>query len=909
MDRADGRLEKDALFSRLAEGLAAGVTVLTPNRRLAQSLAREFGERQAARGLRAWETPDILPFAAFVERLWGDALHSDSGASIPALLSEAQEQILWEECIHASGLGAGLLSVPAAALQCHEAWQLLHAWRMRDRIEAAARHDDATTFVAWLGRYEAATRKRRCTDAARLPDAVAPVLGTGKVREPACVVAFGFDLLTPQQRAFFQALEAARVTVLTSRAAPRRSSATRLAFASSREEIAACARWVRARLESGASRIGIVVPDLARLRSRIARSLTDVLDPGRRLPGAAKGALAFNVSLGIALGNDPLVHDALLVLRLCGREIGFDALSRVVRSPFLGGAETERVKRARLDAELRQRAAVRTSLDAVRRLMDLPGVPRAPQLQARFRQLADLRRKRFAGSSRPSVWAQAITEALRIAGFPGERGLDSAEYQALAKWHETLCAFATLDRVTKSIGYEAALERLAALAAQTLFQPRAADAPVQVLGVLESAGLEFDHLWVLGLTDEAWPLAERAHPFIPIRLQREAGVPQAEVDASLEIDRKLTQGWLGSAGEVVMSHALAESDRELFVSPLITGVPEGRLEDLRVPQYDRLRDAIHRAGSAECVEDRHAPPIPAAAQPGGTALFKDQSACPFRGFAHHRVNSRPLESPAPGIDARERGKLLHAALAAVWEELRDSARLAALGETERAAVLERAADAAIGRVRERRPDALTGRFGEMERARLVAHLGEWLAFERGRAEFSVVATERKAPMAFGSVEVQARVDRIDSLAGAGHAVIDYKTGEARVAEWLGERPEDPQLPMYALSGENVDAVVFARVKAGEFCFAGLARRDGLLPGVSTIDRNRTKLARDYRDWDALVAGWRRELEAIGRGFASGDALVDPKHGRETCERCDQATFCRVSERFPSAGDEDNGNAP
>ena len=43
-------LSKTNLFARLAAGLAGGVTVVTPNRRLAQALAREFDAAQAAQG-------------------------------------------------------------------------------------------------------------------------------------------------------------------------------------------------------------------------------------------------------------------------------------------------------------------------------------------------------------------------------------------------------------------------------------------------------------------------------------------------------------------------------------------------------------------------------------------------------------------------------------------------------------------------------------------------------------------------------------------------------------------------------------------------------------------------------------------------------------------------------------------
>src|SRR5581483_6754825 len=120
----------------------------------------------------------------------------------------------------------------------------------------------------------------------------------------------------------------------------------------------------------------------------------------------------------------------------------------------------------------------------------------------------------------------------------------------------------------------ATLERLCR---DTLFQPQSADVPVQVLGVLESAGLAFDCLWVSGLSDEAWPLDARPNPFVPVALQKQAGVPQASAEGSLELDRRITQGWLGAADEVVLSHFEREEDRELAPSALILGVPKGEV--------------------------------------------------------------------------------------------------------------------------------------------------------------------------------------------------------------------------------------------------------------------------------------------------------------------------------------------
>jgi RecB family exonuclease len=138
---------------------------------------------------------------------------------------------------------------------------------------------------------------------------------------------------------------------------------------------------------------------------------------------------------------------------------------------------------------------------------------------------------------------------------------------------------------------------------------------------------------------------------------------------------------------------------------------------------------------------------------------------------------------------------------------------------------------------------------------------------------------------------------MDELASGGRAILDYKTGTASVSAWLGPRPDEPQVPLYALgSGEDVAAAAFAVIKAGRAEFKGIARASDLLPGVKTISEQRGTMAAQYQSWDALLAGWRTELDQLGSGFASGDARVDPKRGDDTCKFCDLHSLCRINER-------------
>ncbi len=851
---AGAALDKQELFARLAGGLAAGATVVTPNRRLAQALTREFDAFQIARGLKSWEAADILPFAGFLERLWDDALHGDTGDTLPMLLTPAQEQQLWEEAIRGTERGRALLAIPQAAARCREAWQLAHEWRLgasAGHANAGRGTEDADAFAEWSRTY--LKRAGGDTDSARLPDLAAQWIAPGK---PQMLVAYAFDIVTPQAAAFLAACEAKGIEVRRCDPAREPAQPVRVPFAGEREEIESAARWARARLESGAARIGVVIPELQFRRKEVVRVFTRVM-------GAPQ---AFNVSLGQPLSDYPVVHAALAILALAASEIEFAIASRLLRSPFIGGAEAEFAHRAQLDARLRRKLPATLTLGKL-----VGAVEHCPLLRGRLEALFAVAKEGGAGSRTPHEWARHFTALLKAAGFPGERGLDSAEFQAHARWNETLAELGSLERVAPRMTQAQALAKIRRLCAEALFQPESADAPVQVLGILESAGLEFDCLWVSGLSDEAWPLAARPNPFIPIALQKKAGVPEASAEGSYELDRRITAHWFTAAREVIVSHPLRAQDRELSPSPLIAAIAEGKAE---VPAYPTWREALFAARARESVADGVAPPVAASRVGGGTRVLADQAACPFRAFARHRLGARALEEPADGLDASARGNLLHELMARLWRELKDSAALA----TDVEPAIERAAAGAVAELE------IEGRFAELERVRLARLAREWLQVERARGPFIVAAVEDQRELAIGPLEFSGRIDRMDRLEDGTHALIDYKTGQVTRQDWIGERPSDPQLPLYAVTArEEVSAIAFARLKTGQMKFTGYGADAALVEKA--------------KDWAGLKKGWRAELESLAGDFASGAARVDPKKSLATCRLCDLQPLCRVHEKM------------
>lgn len=885
-------ISHDEVFVRLAQVPTGTVSVVTPNQRLSVALQRAFDDLQAGQGKTLWESADILPWSGFLERAWHEALYADT-ASLPLPLSSAQAHAVWENLLRNSTAGESLLAVADAARLAHEAWQLSTVWRLAPRLNAAALNDDSRAFQEWAPHYERVLQRNGQMDVAQLADRLPALFASGCIRPPQTLVMYGFDGFTPQQAEFLAALQDKGCTILLAGSPACTGRVLRVPCADTDQEIHRAAAWARTRLEAGSSRIGIVVPDLAARRSAIVRIFSATMAPDYALPDAAPAVLPFNLSLGEPLVAYPLVNAALLLLELAGRDIEFERASRLLCSPFIAGAESERDSRAVLDAELRRRAEPVVTLERLQGMVAEYGGD-CPRLARHLTALAGFRRDHLFGTHPPSTWAKAVSEALTVAGFPGERSLDSSEYQALKKWHDVVAAFAALDRVVPRMPYAEALSRLRRVAADTLFQPESPEVPIQILGVLEAAGLTFDGLWVMGLTDGNWPPAPRPNPFLPLALQRAAGLPHSTAADVLETARRTTAQWCTAAAEVVLSHPCQEDDRELRPSPLVAQVTEA---DPVITAYADFRDAIHAARGDERLRDAAAPALADGTVTGaGTALIKDQSACPFRAFALHRLHSTVPEAPHAGLDAAERGTLVHRVLAKAWAQLRSSDALAAISNDDLEALLATAADAAMARIRRERPTTLSGRFADIEKHRLIGLARAWLEQDRRRGEFTVVAVEDKRGMAIGGLTLNARLDRVDETADGRRIVIDYKTGKATAGAMLGERPDEPQLPLYLLTAESgAAAVAFAQVRAGDMKYVGLARDADLLPGIKAWAESRYR--ERYPEWPEVVAAWRADLERIAGQFAAGVAAVDPKSHPATCRLCDQQAFCRIRERI------------
>ena len=889
----------------LLEALDQGATLVTANARLATALRQAHDRRALACGQAVWSSPDLLPWSRWLQRCREEQLLVPGAPPAPLLLSDAQELLLWEQVIQASA-GHALLQVPATARRAREAAGRLLAWRLDEaRLAAAAHNEDSQAFRNWWREVRHVCRREHWLLPAQLADQL--FIDSLTAPLPAHLLLVGFDELNPQQIHLLERLRAAACKVEWLALAPLPAAPVLHACADAREEALRAARWARARLEANpAARIAIVVPDLQALRAALVQALDGVLLAPALQPGEWQRARPYNLSLGLPLTEYALVQCAFDGLALLSREIALDSVSRLLRSPFLAGWEEEGAVRALLDARLRRSGELQLTLNSLHyeaRQEDRPW--HCPQLAVALAHLLDTRRE-MANRRSPGAWVEAFSAWLRELGWAQGRTLSSAEFQTRQAWHEVLASLAGLEPLEPRLDMGTALRRLQRLAAARLFQPETPDVPLQVLGVLETSGLQFDHLWLMGLHDGVWPAAPRPNPFLPLALQRELGLPHASAERELEVAQRTTARLLGSAGELVVSVPRNEGDRALRASPLVQDVPRVEVEALGLWAEPLWRERLFAARSAETLAADPAPPVAAGQARGGSLVFKYQAACPFRAFAELRLGAQPLEQAEIGLDARTRGSLLHRILEQLWQALGSQAGLLDKSDDELRILVGDVVAQELERIRWRHPLTLTPRFREVETERLQRLVLAWLDLERTRVPFVSVEAEKDCQVHLGGIEVRIKIDRIDTLEDGRKLLIDYKTGTVEARQWFGARPEEPQLPLYSTAlAEPVAGLLFAQLQAGSLGFNGVLEEAGLVPGVKAYSE--LKPCRAQPSWAALLADWRATLEALGAAFRDGEAQVDPRDYPSTCQYCALTPLCRIQERTPLVVSEEDGD--
>jgi probable DNA repair protein len=886
--------------SEIDEWLLNGGLVVTASDRAARSLAAAFHHARQAEGLTAWPAPQVQDWSSFVRAAW-----QERAIDGLMLLNPAQEQAIWAEIAAAGGQAGTLLEGPryrlaALAMKAHD---LLcsHASRFLHDQARSAWQQDAAVFSGWLTAFGRICRTGNLLSPSRLPLQLIAMLQESEASDRPPLLLAGFDRILPVQRSLFDAWG------LWREAAPGDPS-TRIHFhqaPDAQAELTACARWCKGQLVAHpGTRLLVITQDVNARRGEIERAFLKFTGPN-----SEAAAPPFEFSLGIPLSQVAVARGAYLTLRwlngpLAEAEVDWLLSTGQTASGLQEATELQAAMRA-----LRRRGLERTH-------WTLPAFLGQP-LAARFLPSAWLQRmieakRRLEGfssrSQSPLDWAGLIPQLLEDAGWPGFRPLSSAEFQAARRWQQAVEAAGSLGFDGRRMRWQDFLSSLGRSLDETLFAPESHDAPIQIAGPVESAGLTADAIWFLGADEDAWPPTGPMHPLLPPEVQREAAMPHATPQLDGDLAQSITHRLLASASEIHFSFAKQKQNAEARPSRLIT-----RLAGPAKKLPPELAASPVQAPRTVVFEDSSRVPFPPGKVQGGASVLTAQTLCPFKAFASARLAAQDWKPAEAGLTASQRGQLLHSVLHSVWagrpSGIRTHAELTIV--TDRSAFVAEAVRRVFeNELRAELREVMPRRYLELEAQRLTFLVTEWLDYETTRLEFAVAGTEVARTIDLAGLTIDLRLDRIDQLNDGSLLVVDYKSGDLSPSVWELPRPEDVQLPLYAgfalEDDEVLGGLVFAKIRAGQHTFVGRvgdAKNTLLakLSGGSGLIKNPLTAE--------LLIDWRDCIQQLARDFLEGKAEVDPREAPQTCEHCGLETLCRIRENeIPGEAGDDSESA-
>ena len=821
--------------------------VVTASRRLARLLTAEYNARQLARGKGAWLTPVIMAWPDWLDRLLASARPDRQ----PARLNSHQSRVLWESILR-EAIDDPLVNIPSLTRHAREAWGRLHEWHVPfEECVSAASSRDQRVFANAASRYRERLAARNWIDEAMLCDAVAAAVPGGEASAPERLVLAGFDRLTPEADHLLAALRerGTRIDRISVETAGRHAQV--IECDDTDAELRSAGAWARRRLEEDPDlRIGIVVTGLEQDAARASRLVREGLVPGwQYAPDARRSAV--NVSFGRRLRDYPAVEIALLLLRWTHSAISGRDLSLLMRTPFLGVGDVD--ARARLELELRRMPDRDWTPEMLSRTFGgRNGPDDATEWLNRVAEIADVRRAEPRDAS-PAHWAEIVDALLEDFRWPGLTALESADFQLINRWRDVLNDFAKLELVIPEMSLGQAMGQLRAMATETIFQPEMEGAVVQVLGPLEAAGLEFDQLWITGLTASRWPPASRPTALISRRLQRHYGLPDADPDDTAAYAHRVVDRLLGSAGSCICSYPSRSGDSIETPTALLAETPAGRAAD--DPGWHALQ-LCSLATVAELANDPVPPVAPGESIAGGAATIQWQMTEPFSAFAMGRLGISSLRPITPGLSPILRGNLIHAAAFHLYEEAPSQADIRGWQGSE----LEQRTDAAVSRAfarYERHADPVLRELLGLERERVSRLLREVVAVDLQRESFAVHAVELSRDFVLTGLPLRLRVDRIDRHDDGTVTILDYKTGTIRKFLDRNGEPTDVQLLVYAMALDEPVAAL----------------------GLYNIDSRKTALDSCGRDamgedeWYRSLRHWTQAVEEAATDLAAGDVRI------------------------------------
>ena len=896
--RVDLAMLGDVELDALTGDTARSTVVLTINNRQSRRLRTSMAATMITPGT-VIEVPTVMPWSNWLPHLLRQASFEADLASPAAVLDSFGALALWVKTIEEAEGEQRLLDVNQAAKLAQQADTLIDDWAIEVAAEEST--EEHETFCRWQDCYRQQLHSIGALDRNTLVQRVLSLIQARAIGLPKTLVLAGFSELSPRMVDVLTALQAQGVSLrrLTERARVVQTPSC-IVLETHQDDWTAAARWAKERLQSDPQgKFAIIAVSLDVDAPYARRTLDDVLTTD-------VGVLPYNVAVGRPLSEWVLGRAMLLWLKTFAQfSTALTTSPRDLGAALMvghcAGHAAEAGTRAAIDVRWRNAEELSITLQAWQKHIEV-----AEQLATGWNMAFQQWQN---GETRMNClgWGQRFRRTLGLLGFPGERTQSSVNYQVTQALDTLIDRFARLSATLGAIDAHEALSWLSRLARASIFQPQHdAASRLDVLGLLEAEGGDWDAVWLLGLSDEAFPAAPNPNPFIPVSALSRSSAPRSTAERELQWAQRMFEHLCSVAPVIMTSCASRDGERELRPSPVLQRAIKFKNDWIQASAQSVLLEL-------ETFEDQQGPAVADGEKiKGGANLLVTQARNPLWAFFQYRLGVKGLKPYAEVPSKTIRGSFIHKVLERLWSELKDqnalSSRIAddSLHDLLRDIATE-AAHSALAQ--------LPKRLQQMEIERDLPLIRQWLEIESQRVPFQVKGVEVTQQLSLGAHQLELVIDRIDLLEDGTQVIIDYKSSSVLTSvlkDWDGERPVNVQLPIYAgilveqaNDAKSVAALMLVQIHSKQThdidrdktkSVSGLASADIGIAGLLVLPHEKEFSG---RNWESAMTKLQQDVQVLIQEFVSGCARNESL-GKDDLTYCDIKPLLRCYDRDEDA---------
>lgn len=843
-----------AAIARLGAGNSA---ILAANQRLSRYLIDGF----FTGGMPIREVK-IHPLESWINECWHEAQDLAAPDADLALLNSEQEKLIWQQIVDSLLPQHQLINPATITDALADARSIIDGWEIPLKEINQYPLPETQLLEQCLSEFRDRLAKRRLITREQVLHRLIRYFESGLLNRLEIIYLYGFTDQPPLLRTLLKNA-AGRIEALPLTIDEEAPSLNVTCAPNFKMELAAAASWCKTKLEQNpACRIGVIVPGLESVRTQVEQTFIEHFDPEYfSNPAKTSAEVPYDISIGVPLTDIPVISSVFDLFGLLKNELMHQQVLNIAQSPFWGSGID--LTRTEFIAELNRSPERKYRLAVLReRYRNIEDCLEPVNMQASDRLIECARlARRQTGNLPLSSWTTALKIFLKTLGWPGPRPLNSIEYQAVSQFFEWLDLLYSYDNVlSEAFSFSGAVAQIRSMLKRKIFHAQTPHVPIEIMGLMEGAGMTFDFCWLIGMSGDKLPAAPKPNAFIPVQLQKKYSTPRCSVERELEYAQSLIANYKACAREIIFSYSNNSDNESVHVSPLLNDIATHNIDtDTGPDSRSEVIDYLIRCTSINnylFYRDDSAPILEENQRGfGGISHIKLHNANPLYAFLYYRLGAEEIQLPVLGIDASTRGVIVHLVLARFWREVKTSETLLHyLDDLETR--LRKIIDSIMSTF-----DLSSLSQSEIlqEKLRNVEIVSDWLRWEATRPPFTVTGIEEKRQLALLNRHIAVRIDRIDQLATGETVVIDYKTGATNLAGLQKLPLQDPQLPAYALcTNTHINAVAYAEINRKNNRLNGMGALENVQPGILIPSQIKNDDAPD--NWPDLITWWRTDLE-------------------------------------------------